>query len=132
MKKTASRYFIDSSAWLSYFYGESRRAKNVVESTAVLFTSVLSLFEVKRKMLREKHPSKNIGGAMNFIKERSIIVDVNEVRAERAARISIERGLHTIDALIYTSAIDAKAALLTCDSDFQDLENVEIISIERF
>ncbi len=127
MKRTASRYFIDSSAWLSYFYGESKRAKNVVESTAVLFTSVLSLFEVKRKMLREKDPEKNIEAAMNYIKERSIIFDLNEALAERAADISIEKRLHTMDALIYAGAADANAVLLTCDSDFDGLKNVEII-----
>ncbi|MEE8403235.1 MAG: PIN domain-containing protein [Candidatus Hydrothermarchaeaceae archaeon] len=127
MKKTASRYFIDSSAWLSYFYGESWRAKNVVESTAVLFTSVLSLFEVKRKMLRGKGSAKNVEAATNFIKERSIIFDLNEAQAEKAARISIENRLHTMDALIYTGATDSNAVLLTCDSDFHDLENVEII-----
>lgn len=110
MRKTASEYFVDSSVWLSYFYGGDKRAKNVVESPAVLFTSVLSLFEVKRKMLREKHPSEKIEEAMSFIKERSIILDVSETQAERAAEISVEKRLHTIDALIYTTA-DAKAVL---------------------
>jgi predicted nucleic acid-binding protein len=127
MKKTASSYLVDSSTWLSYFYGESRRARRVIESEAVLFTSVLSLFEVKRKMLREKHLTKDIEEAMNFIKERSIIVDVNETQAERAAEISVEKRLHTIDALIYTATGEADTVLVTCDSDFQDLENVEVI-----
>jgi predicted nucleic acid-binding protein len=64
---------------------------------------------------------------MNFIKERSIILDVNESPVERVAKISTEKRLHTIDALIYTGADDTKAALFTCDSDFHDLEHVEII-----
>ena len=127
MKRTASSYLVDSSVWLSYFYGESRRARNAIESKAVVFTSVLSLFEVKRKMLREKHPTKGIEEAMDFIRERSIITDVNEAQAERAAGISVKKKLHTIDALIYTSADEANAVLLTCDSDFQGLENVEVI-----
>jgi predicted nucleic acid-binding protein len=127
MKKTKSSYFVDSSAWLSYFYGENRKARNVVESEAVIFTSVLSLFEVKRKMLREKHSGEDIESVMNFIKERSIIVDVNETHAERAAEISVEKRLHTIDALIYTGADEVKAILVTCNSDFRGLVNVEVI-----
>ncbi|MEE8167714.1 MAG: PIN domain-containing protein [Candidatus Hydrothermarchaeales archaeon] len=128
MKKTArSSYFVDSSVWLSYFYGEIKRARNVIESEAVVFTSVLSLFEVKRKMLREKHSTKDIDGAVNFIKERSIITDVNETQVEKAAEISVEKRLHTIDALIYVGADEANAILVTCDSDFQGLENAEVI-----
>lgn len=127
MKKTESSYFVDSSAWVSYFYGESSDARNVIESKDVIFTSVLSLFEVRRKMLREKHSTKDTERAMNFIKDRSIIVDVTETQAERASEVSIEKRLHTIDALIYTSADDVKATLITCDSDFNGLENVEVI-----
>ena len=127
MKKTASSYFVDSSAWVSYFYGESSNARNVIESRDVIFTSALSLFEVKRKMLREKHPMKEIERAMDFIKDRSIIVDVTETQAEMASEVSIEKRLHTIDALIYTGADEVKATLITCDSDFQGLENVKVI-----
>ncbi len=127
MKKTASSYFVDSSAWLSYFYGESSNARDILESRDVIYTSVLSLFEVRRKMLREKHPMKEINGVMNFIKDRSIIVDVTEAQAERASFVSIEKRLPTIDALIYTGALEVKATLITCDSDFHGLENVEVI-----
>lgn len=127
MKKTASSYFIDSSAWISYFYGESSNARDILESRDVIYTSVLSLFEVRRKMLREKHPMKEIEGVMNFIKDRSIIVDVTETLAERASFVSIENRLPTLDALIYTGADEVKATLITCDSDFHGLENVRVI-----
>jgi hypothetical protein len=39
----------------------------------------------------------------------------------------MKKGLHTIDALIYTAAADTGTVLLICDTDFQGLENVEMI-----
>ncbi|MFQ6136494.1 MAG: PIN domain-containing protein [Candidatus Hydrothermarchaeales archaeon] len=127
MKKIGSSYFIDSSAWLSYLYGESERPKEIVESGAVLFTSVLSLFEIKRKLLSEGHTEEEILGTLKFIKERSIVRDLKEEQAEKAGEISFEEKLHAIDALIYTSALDVDATLISCDTDFQGLRNVEMI-----
>ena len=43
---TASK-FLDSSAWLSYFYAEGKEIKEYIESEDLLFTSVISLLEIK-------------------------------------------------------------------------------------
>ncbi|RLF42935.1 MAG: hypothetical protein DRN29_10775 [Thermoplasmata archaeon] len=115
---------LDSSAWLSYFFGQSKEIRKIVESEELLYTSVISLFEIKRKFLREGIDGEEL---LNFIKERSIIVELNEKIAEEAAEISFKKRLHAIDSLIYTSAKDINAILVTGDKDFEGIDNVIII-----
>ena len=50
--------FIDSSVWLAYFFeGEHI---SLLESEEILFVSVLSLFEIKKKLLEKKNPGNII------------------------------------------------------------------------
>ena len=53
MKRTGSK-ILDSSAWLSYLFAENDEIKEVIDSNEMLYTSVISLFEIRRKLLREK------------------------------------------------------------------------------
>lgn len=126
MKKIDSK-FLDSSAWLSYFLGDNQRMKDILDSNIFLLSSALSIFEVERKLLKEKIPRTKIENIINFIKKRSLVVEVEEVIAEAAAARSYEKKLATIDALIYESALAHNAVLLTADYDFQGLSRVEII-----
>ena len=126
MKKTGSK-FLDSSAWLSYLFAENDEIKEIIDSDGLLYTSVISLFEIRRKFLREKIPVKDQKKALNFIKSVSIVIDLNEVIAERASEISHHKGLHAMDALIYTSALSTESILVTGDSDFEGLKDVLVI-----
>ena len=116
---------LDSSAWLSYFFGESKKIQAMVESEQLLYTSVISLFEIKRKFLREG--IKDGSAALEFIKERSIVVELDEKIAEKAAAISVQKKLHAIDALIYATAIDSSAVLITGDRDFEGIDHAVVI-----
>ncbi len=127
MKRTDSSYFIDSSIWMSYFYATGAEAKELIESKAALFTSIISLYEIKKKFLQAGHSDKEIKRALGFIKERSTIVDLNEILVEKAAELSVEKRLHAIDAIIYTSALETNATLVTSDSDFKGIEDVKVI-----
>ncbi len=127
MNGTGSSYLLDSSIWLSYFYAESEKAKRIIESKEALFTSVLSLFEIKRKLLMDGRRNEDIKRTLEFVKERSIIIDLSEALVEKAAELSAEKSLHAIDSLIYTSALEAKAILVTSDPDFKGIEKVQVI-----
>ena len=63
---------------------------------------------------------------MNFLKQRSNIIDVNTKIAEKAIEIYIEYKLATIDSIIYASAISNNAILITRDNDFRGLPNVKL------
>ena len=128
MKET-EKYFLDSSVWLAYFLAASEEIKKIIDSNPVLFTSAISLFEIRKRLIKENLQNKKIAQACEFIKENTIIIDIDTEISEKAVAISIKDKLHTVDALIYTSAIVNNAILVTADKkDFSSLNNVKIFS----
>ncbi len=115
----------DSSAWLSYYFGESEEVKEIIEGAVLLITSSLSLFEIKKRLFSLKKEPKPL---LDFIKQRSQIVVVTITIAESAAEIAVKNKLGAIDSLIYMTSRVHNAELITGDNDFRDLEKVKIIS----
>lgn len=128
MKKTESKYFMDSSAWLSYFYGQHKKAQQIVEENNIKLTSVLSIFEIKRKLLRDKEAEKTITDIISFIKQRSLITDLTEPTCEEAAATSLQEKLPAVDALIYQSSRAYNCTLVTGDTHFAQCKNVLLLS----
>ena len=93
----------------------------------MLSTSILTLFEVKKKLLKENISKSKIDSVISLINERSLILGVNEEIVNSAAEISFEQNLSSLDSLIYASAMQIKAKFITADNDFRNLDNVEII-----
>ncbi|PIN74461.1 VapC toxin family PIN domain ribonuclease [Candidatus Woesearchaeota archaeon CG10_big_fil_rev_8_21_14_0_10_37_12] len=125
---TVSKYFMDSSAWLAYFFNANQRVLYLIEKEGILLTSVLSLFEIKRKLIRDGYDKKDIDEVLQFIQVQSIIVELGQHVSKKAAEISIADSLSAIDSIIYTAAQDTKSMLITGDNDFRNLPDVEIIS----
>lgn len=124
-EKVIDSKIVDSSVWIAHII--SGNYTEIINSEETLFLSVLSLFEIKKKFMKDKIPKTKIEENIKFIKERSILIDVTAKIAEMASEISIEKKIPAIDALIYTTAILNKAVLLTLDNDFRNLENVVIL-----
>ena len=128
MKKTEYKYFMDSSAWLSYFLAENIYIKSVIEQSTLMLTSVISIFEIKRKLLKENYERINVERVLAFIKSRSIIVEITGEIAEVAAEISLRYNLHSTDSLIYASSKREESTLVTGDSDFNGIPEVKLIT----
>jgi predicted nucleic acid-binding protein len=64
---------------------------------------------------------------IKFIVERSFIIPLDEKIALLAADVKHEFKLHTVDAAIYATARDKNLILVTGDSHFKNLPNVEIL-----
>ena len=125
---TGERLFLDSSAWLSYFLAENDLSKRFIEGgNHLLMTSVLSIFEVKRKMLMKNFKERKIDEFLNFIKSRGLIIELDEEVCRNAAAISINHKLHTVDSLIYSSALLNNATLISGDNHFEGLDKVMIL-----
>ena len=130
-----SNYFIDSSAWIAYFFGQNPKTKNFLENIApnftqpprIIYTSSISLYEVKKKFLKSGFTVFESIKALEVMKSKSVIIDITESICEKSAEISISHSLCLADALIYTSAKNQKATLITLDNDFRELEGVELI-----
>ena len=121
MKETESK-LADSSVWLAYLFNGEH--KDIIDSDEILLLSVLSLFEVKKKLAKTAIEKSKISRSMEFIKKRSLILPVSSEIAERAADFSLEHGLSIIDSLIYATSLLNGSVLLTRDNDFRGLGSV--------
>ena len=128
MKVIGERILIDSSAWLSYFLAENELSKKFIEEgNHVLMTSVLSIFEIKRKMSMKNVKQPKIEEFLKFVKTRSLLIELNEKICNNAVELSVKHNLHTIDSLIYCSAVLNKATLISGYKHFEGLENAFIL-----
>ncbi len=119
--------FIDSSIWLDHFSNINERASTVIEGERMLACSILTLFEVKKRLIRLKVAKDKIDTALEFLKVRAVIIPPTEEIVHKAVEVSVNHNLGAIDALIYASALSEKAQLITADHDFHGLPDVEII-----
>lgn len=116
----------DSTIWLDYLIKGSFKEK--IEQEKVFSLSSFSLFEIKRRLLKIKEMNKKeIEEKIAYIKNKSIIINLDERIAEKSAEIAEEKQLGAADALIYTTAILNNAILLTLDNDFRGLPNVKVM-----
>jgi len=119
-----SRYFVDSSVWLGYFIGDMPQAKDIIESDALLVTSVISLHEIYKKFIKlGENPRKII----QFIEDMSIIINVDKKIALESAKNCDKYSLHTADSLIYTSSIRNSDLFVTADNDFRNTPRTKVI-----
>ena len=115
---------IDSSILVAYFT-KNKYVEIIEEET--LFLSALSLFEIKKKFLKDKIPKNEVEHNIKFIKQKSIILPVTEEIAEKSAEISFEKNVPSADSIIYVTARENNAALITADNDFRGLEGVAVL-----
>jgi len=128
IKVTGSRLFLDSSIWLGYFLGNMPETKQLIESEeTMLYTSIISIHEIFKKLKRVGKSSKEAMEAIKFIEENSIIIDLNKQAALTAAENCQKYGLHTIDSLIYSSTAETNAIFVTADKDFQQAPKTRVI-----
>ena len=122
---TVSELF-DSAIWLDYLIKGSLKEK--IEGDDLFGLSTLSLFEIKRKLLRNKELKKEtIKEKMVFIKKKSLLYVVDEEIADKASEIADETGLGAADALIYATALRNKLTFVTLDTDFRGLTGVRVL-----
>lgn len=116
----------DSFAWIEYFKGSERglKVRDRVDGDTPIYTPALCLTEIKSKYLGEGRDPRD---RVEFIVKRSLIISINEEIALRAADLKHKHGLHTVDALIYSSAQAKNLRLVTGDQHFEDLPDVDMI-----
>lgn len=123
--KVTDSKLLDSSVWLAYLF--DGKYINEIESDKQLFISILSLFEIKTKLMKKKIKEKEVLEKINFIKKKSAILHLNEEIAEKAAEISAKKNLPAIDSLIYSSALFNNIELITLDNDFRGLKRAIVL-----
>ena len=111
---------VDSSGWLEYFIDTERAPffSSAIEDTANLIVPVITLYEVFKKVLRERgeHDALQIASVMQC----GTVVDLDISLAMSAARYQ----LPLADSLIYATAQHLQATLWTQDEHFEHLAGV--------
>ena len=118
---------VDSSGWLEYFSIGTNADffVPVIEDTESLIVSAINLYEVFKKVLKEK--DKNSALEAVGIMQQAKVIDVNNSIAVNAAKISYEHRLPMADSIIYATALQNEAIVWTQDEDFKDLGGVKYI-----
>jgi predicted nucleic acid-binding protein len=112
---------VDSSAWLEYF-ADTPRARfyaAAIEDTRRLVVPVITVYEVFKKVRRERGDDDALQAVAAMLHGRVVDVDVP---------LAIEAGqldLPLADSLVYVTAQRAGAMLWTQDADFDGLPDAK-------
>ncbi|MEZ5320089.1 MAG: type II toxin-antitoxin system VapC family toxin [Vicinamibacterales bacterium] len=112
---------VDSSAWLEYFAGTraARHFAHAIEDTAHLVVPVITIYEVFRKVRRERGDDDALQVVAAML--HGAIVDIDVPLAIEAGQLN----LPLADSLVYATAQRHEATLWTQDADFDGLPGVK-------
>lgn len=120
---------LDSHAWIEYLAAgklADKYAKYIEEANDEnTITPAVVVYEVYKKIKQEKGEEKALEAYAQI--KRTRITPLTEQLAMSAAEASLKLGLSKADAIIYATAENEKANLVTSDAHFKELENVEFI-----
>lgn len=113
----SATHVVDSSGWLEYFTDSDRADlfAPAIEDTEHLLVPVISIYEVFKKVLRERGEDDALQVASLIQAGR--VIDLDGELALEAAR----HALPLADSLIYATALRHGAMLWTQDEHFKDL-----------
>lgn len=123
---------VDSSGWLEYF-ADGKNAKHfaeAIEDTQNLAVSVINLYEIYKKVLKERN-EYDAKQAVALMMQGKVI-DLDASLSLKAAEISHNYDLPMADSLIYATAQNCEATLWTQDYDFKGLDGVKLIKKQLF
>jgi toxin FitB len=125
----SDRVIVDSTGWVEYL-GEGPKAEGFatyLESQALLYLPSIIVYEVHKKIYRErgKGPADEFVSQAFGFGERLIPLTLE--LSVLASRLSLEERLPMADAIIYTTARQVKAQLITSDAHFAQLPGVTMI-----
>jgi predicted nucleic acid-binding protein len=126
MPKGSELFLVDSSGWIE-FLGDGPLADRFApyfEHEEKLIVPAIVLYEIYKKLL--SGAGSNAADRFLSAALRARVVPVDERLALAAARISLDRRLAMADAMIYATALDTGAQLITSDSHFQGLPEATV------
>ena len=118
---------VDSSGWLEYFI-DGKNAKffaKPIEDTENLLVSAINLYEVYKKVLKEKNESA--AKQVTALMMQGKVANIDASLSLKAAELSYNLNMPMADSLIYVTAQNYSAILWTQDYDFKNLGGVKFI-----
>ncbi|CAE6773384.1 type II toxin-antitoxin system VapC family toxin [Nitrospira defluvii] len=118
------KILLDSSGWIEFFTGGplADRYAAYFSSRYEIITPTIVLYEVYKKIKRERGEETAIlfCGRLHATK----VVQLTESIAYLAADISLRHGLAMADAIVYATALDQNADVVTGEANLKDLPGV--------
>ncbi len=118
------KVLLDSSGWIEFFTDGplADRYAAYLSSKNQLITPTIVLYEVYKKIKRERGEETALlfAGRLNATQ----VVQLTESIALLAADVSLRHGLAMADAIVYATARDQEAEVVTGDADLKDLPGV--------
>jgi predicted nucleic acid-binding protein len=118
------RLLVDSSGWIEYFSGGplAERYGSYLTRSAELITPTIVVYEVYKKLKRER--GEELALRITARLTATEVISLTESIALLAADVSLQYGLAMADAIVYATARDQEAQVLTSDADLKDLPGV--------
>lgn len=115
---------MDSSGWVEFFTGGplADRYAAYLAPRYQLITPTIVLYEVYKKIKRERGEETALLFAGRLSSTR--VIHLTESIAYLAADVSLRHGLAMADAIVYATAKDQDAEVVTGDADLKDLPGV--------
>ncbi len=117
---------IDSSVWIDYFF--FNKFTDIIDYPKIHLISSLALFEIERKMRKEKVGENIIKKSLEYVHLKSLVIVPHGKIAQKAVEVSFAYNLGAMDAFMYATALLSQAQLITCDNDFRGLPGVTVVS----
>lgn len=115
---------VDSFGWIEYL-AEGRlaeRYEEYLDNLAEVITPTIVLYEVYRKLRRERKEEETLLVVAQIMKTR--IVPLSQEIALSAAEISLKHSLPMADAIVYATAVKEACPVVTSNPHFKGLEDV--------
>ena len=118
---------VDSSGWIEYFVDGPNAVffLPAINDTTNLLVPTISLYEVIRYVTRAANREAAQEAATQM--QRGMIVDLDAMTANLAARLGLKHRLPLADSIVYATAQSHGAKLYTQDADFEKLPGVKYI-----
>jgi predicted nucleic acid-binding protein len=117
----------DTCIWIEAITDSAlgKSVKSLLKDTPNILVPTIVQYELRRWLLRVSN--QELADKVIAITRACKTIDTTESIALYAAELGVQYKLHALDALIYATALNEKAILVTCDAHFKDLPHVEYI-----
>lgn len=119
---------VDSSAWLSYFAGDTNSSKfaKAIENIDELLVPSITITEIFKNILRQRDEESALAAIAHM--EQGQVISLDSSLAIDAASFGVAHKLPLADSIIFATAQKYNATLWTQDSDFKGLPNVKFFA----
>lgn len=118
----------DTCIWIEAITDSAlgKSVKSLLKDTPNILVPTIVQYELRSWLLRVSN--QELADKVIAITRACKTIDMTESIALYAAELGVQYKLHALDALIYATALNEKAILVTCDAHFKDLPRVEYIA----